>query len=88
MNNMNGYKVCGKRGGSTFIDAKRPKAMSSNDTSATLVCDDGWLPCDLQGNAEFTLCYPESGSVQNNCPVTSIEFLNGNLTDIVIGKSG
>ena len=85
MNNLNGYKICGKPGGSSFLDAKRP-FLTANSTA--LSCEPGWLPCDSRGSVEFTVCYPVTGSVANDCPITSISFKNNDATQITLSKIG
>jgi hypothetical protein len=47
-----------------------------------LTCQKGYLPCDPKGNPEFTICYPITGSIQNDCPITSIRFKNGDLMQV------
>ena len=53
MNKLNNYKLCGKRGGTPFVDVERPV----NVVNGTLQCNQGFLPCDPRGNPEYTVCY-------------------------------
>lgn len=84
MNVFNQYKLCGQRGGSTFLEAVRPL----NVTNGNLVCKNDYLPCDPKGNIEFTFCYHKDSTQANSCPITSIEFKNNDISQFTVGKKG
>lgn len=85
MSRINGHKVCGKRGGLPFVDAVHTKV----DKNGQLVCaKEGWTPCDKNGNVEFTMCFPPGGSIKEDCPITSVEFVKGNIADLKFDKKG
>ena len=44
------------------------RSVSTSD--GKLVCEEGWVPCDENGDAENTVCY-EAGQ-KNSCPITDI----------------
>jgi hypothetical protein len=84
MSKFNGYKLCGKRGGSPFVDSERP--ISS--TNGTLQCNQGYLPCDPKGNPEFTVCYKQGELLANVCPITSIQFQGNDISKFTTSKNG
>ena len=76
-NILNGARYCGKRGGTAFKDAVRPKY---DTVSETYVCPSGHLPCneDAPNNestfGEYTVCRPADQTIDDFCPITSFAF--------------
>jgi hypothetical protein len=84
LNKLNGSKLCGKRGGTTFVDAVRPVGK----VNGTLSCPQTFRPCDPNGDPEFTYCYPMDSPWDQHCPITSVWFKNENFTDVEFSKNG
>jgi hypothetical protein len=53
LSDMNGFKLCGKRGGTSFLNARR--AIAGNNGNLTCA-DANDVPCDYQGVAGKTYC--------------------------------
>ena len=78
-NRINGFKVCGKPGGSNFLNAKRPRGGNGRP----YLCPTNTVPCGgdehlSTGNVENVLCVKDLAE----CPITSIELStdgDGNL---------
>ena len=67
MGQFNGKRVCGKRGGSAFIDADR---VQRNGT-----CPEGTSPCVLSKSLENRICYPEKDHA-TSCPITDLTIVS------------
>ena len=63
MDNLGGFKVCGKRGGSAFIDAVRPNKY--------LECPESFVLCDVYGQDSNTATCVKEGDLAS-CPITDI----------------
>lgn len=72
LNKLNGHKICGKRGGVSFLNAVRP--ISSAPKNGKISCPDGFEPCDPKGNPEFTICRPVAVNGTDFCPITNVVF--------------
>jgi len=84
MNKLHGYKVCGQRGGTPFVNATRPISVSGN----ILKCPDGYLPCDDKGDLDKTICRANTTAASAVCPITSIGFNNSDISKITTRKDG
>ena len=63
MDNLGGYKVCGKRGGASFLNAVRP--------NKDLECPDSYMLCDpTSQDSNSVICVQEDDL--DNCPITDI----------------
>ena len=71
-NNLNGYKICGKRAGSNFLSTVRPKSPDG----VTFACPTGYEPCGdpdalTNGKQESVICAVDTST---ECPITSINL--------------
>ncbi len=67
MTNLGGFKVCGKRGSTNFIDVKRPKLKNGK-----FVCEMKLVLCDepKDGKIEYGICVVD----KKDCPITKISL--------------
>lgn len=70
LGNLGGYSICGKRGGSTFIEMQRPIDMEGN-------CPDGFSPCNPKALPDQRVCV-ETGQ---QCPINDIKFVQALSND-------
>jgi hypothetical protein len=62
--------LCGKRGGSPFLNANRPDFETGKCPNAT-------APCSNFTSTENTICYDVSKDRNSECPITGFEFTSG-----------
>ena len=66
--------ICGRRGGSSFIDVLRPPSDEEVN------CPDGTAPCSTFTSKENTVCYPTADHVAS-CPITEMFVADANFND-------
>ena len=65
---MNGRRICGKRGGESFVEAVRVNALGQ--------CPEGLQKCSDKTSMENTVCFdPSVASRDDSCPVTMMKLL-------------
>ena len=72
-----GVRVCGTRGGSSFLDVQR---VGTNGK-----CPKGTKACSMT-SPENTVCYPPNDH-KEKCPITSIDFVGGDAIRSYESKS-
>jgi len=81
IDNLGGYKVCGKRG-TPFVDMVRavvakPKKGEKVDPKKPLAwgCQkEGYIPCNLEGDPETVICVATKEELVN-CPINDIKWV-------------
>ena len=73
-----GARVCGTRGGSSFLDVQR---VESNGK-----CPKGTKACSMNASADNVVCYPPNDH-KDKCPITSIDFVGGDAIRSYESKS-
>lgn len=73
LSNLNGFKVCGHRSGTNFLNARRAISGPSGDLTCS---ESGYMPCDYKGIAGVTYCVKQvgSGNYNSDCPITDIKL--------------
>ena len=78
MGQFNGKRICGKRGGTPFLNATRVDRNGN--------CPTGTSPCVLSKSLENRLCYPNDKHSQS-CPITDMSIVSENEVDRYRGSS-
>ncbi|TNV79722.1 hypothetical protein FGO68_gene2934 [Halteria grandinella] len=65
LNNLGGFKICGLRGGSSFIQAQRPIDSKGQ-------CPSGYEACNPTADFERRICSKN----QTECPINDIKFVS------------
>ena len=78
MADLGNFKVCGKRGGDSFLNANRPIGQNEDE----LICDIG-TPCDPNADIETALCYVDHA----DCPITEIQLSLGSQSPLEYSDS-
>ena len=76
MSQLHGVRICGRRGGQSFLNTVRPNKDG--------VCPDKTIPCSNNTSPENTICVEpgvtEDG-ISSDCPITEIKFVSSNEAD-------
>ena len=67
---LGGYKVCGRRGGASFLQTVRPNKDLQTDSYK---CPESYVPCDSLSEDPNAIICVESETIED-CPITDITF--------------
>ena len=78
MTDLQGVKVCGRRGGKPFVDVQRPTSDGN--------CPSNTVPCSRATSPENTICIEanefESG-IPVDCPITDVKLIGSRQADFL-----
>ena len=71
MSQFDGVRICGKRGGQSFLNTVRPNSNG--------VCPGKTIPCSRFTSPENTICVEPSvaeNGILSDCPITEIKLVD------------
>ena len=71
MTQLEGVRICGRRGGQSFLNTVRPNKDG--------VCPDKTIPCSKNTSPENTICVEPGATengISNDCPITEIKLVD------------